>query len=187
MNIEIKARTSDARVILPFRAAVNVYDNMACSPFFPGGEYMARWILDNQGVVAGKHVIDIGSGSGAVAIAAAIAGARHVDAWDEDPRAVSIIHENAAMNGVAVHAFERSLQTPEQLAGFDGLICAADIFYREDDRNEGILLQAAHEGGEMLVASYDSELAGFQGIARNVSALPGSSQPHVYVRMFHKP
>ena len=187
MDPEIRALTNQSRIVLPFRAASSMYDHMAAWSFFPGGEHMARWILDNPHIVHGRPVIDIGSGSGAVAIAAAISGASSVEAWDQDTRAISIIHENAALNNVRVTAVERTLHSLDQLAGFTGVVCAADIFYFEDSRNEELLLEASRDDMDMLVASYDSELEGFRGIARNVSALPCSSQPHVYVRMFHKP
>ena len=38
-----------------------------------GGQALARYILDNPGLVAGRRVLDFASGSGRVAIAAAIA------------------------------------------------------------------------------------------------------------------
>ena len=40
-----------------------------------GGQALARYILDHPEQIAGKHVLDIGAGSGLVAIAAAKAGA----------------------------------------------------------------------------------------------------------------
>ncbi|MGE3784859.1 MAG: methyltransferase, partial [Alphaproteobacteria bacterium] len=43
-----------------------------------GGQALARYILDNPDVVRGREALDIGSGSGIVAIAAAMAGARRV-------------------------------------------------------------------------------------------------------------
>ena len=41
-----------------------------------GGQALARYLLDHPGEVAGREVLDFGSGSGLVAIAAAMAGAR---------------------------------------------------------------------------------------------------------------
>ena len=41
----------------------------------PGGQALARYLLDHPGEVAGRVVLDFGSGSGLVAIAAAKAGA----------------------------------------------------------------------------------------------------------------
>src|SRR3954470_12358551 len=49
-----------------------------------GGQAVARYVLDNPGVVAGKRVVDFASGSGLVGIAAMRAGAAHVLAADID-------------------------------------------------------------------------------------------------------
>ncbi|MFT4712900.1 MAG: putative nicotinamide N-methyase, partial [Candidatus Azotimanducaceae bacterium] len=49
------------------------------------GQVMARYLLQHPNLVRGKSVLDFGSGSGVVAIAAAIAGAKSVIACDNDP------------------------------------------------------------------------------------------------------
>src|SRR5690242_12311060 len=43
-----------------------------------GGQALARYLLDHPDAVRGREVLDIGSGSGIVAIAAANAGAKRV-------------------------------------------------------------------------------------------------------------
>lgn len=48
----------------------------------------------------GKSVIDYGCGSGILAIAAALLGARHVRAVDNDPQAIESSRSNAQRNGV---------------------------------------------------------------------------------------
>jgi ribosomal protein L11 methyltransferase len=52
-------------------------------------------------VPAGARVLDIGTGSGILAIAAIMFGASHVDAIDTDPLAARATQENAEVNGVA--------------------------------------------------------------------------------------
>jgi ribosomal protein L11 methyltransferase len=47
------------------------------------------------------RVLDVGAGSGILAIAAAVLGATHVDAVEIDPRVHAAIRGNAARNGVA--------------------------------------------------------------------------------------
>jgi ribosomal protein L11 methylase PrmA len=49
----------------------------------------------------GRTVLDVGTGSGVLAIAAAGLGARSVLALDADPGAVTVAEENVALNGVA--------------------------------------------------------------------------------------
>jgi|ERR1700679_1071223 len=67
-----------------------------------GGQALARYILDRPEEVAGKSVLDFGSGSGLVAIAAAKAGARCVCAADIDKHAAAAIALNAQANNAAV-------------------------------------------------------------------------------------
>lgn len=50
---------------------------------------------------AGRTVVDYGCGSGILGIAAALLGARHVDAVDNDPQALQATLQNAARNTVA--------------------------------------------------------------------------------------
>lgn len=67
---------------------------------WPGGQGLARHLLDNPTSVRGKRVIDIGSGSGISAIAAAMSGAADVLAVDIDALAQTAITLNAAENHV---------------------------------------------------------------------------------------
>jgi predicted nicotinamide N-methyase len=69
---------------------------------WPGGQALARHILDHPELVRGKHVADIGAGSGLAAIAAMMVGARSSVANDTDPLACVAAELNAAGNGVAV-------------------------------------------------------------------------------------
>ena len=67
---------------------------------WPGGQALARYVLDSPTVVAGRSVLDLGSGSGLVAVAAALAGARQVVASEIDPFGHAAIAVNAEVNGV---------------------------------------------------------------------------------------
>jgi predicted nicotinamide N-methyase len=91
-----------------------------------GGQALARWLLDNPAIVAGKRVLDIGSGSGLVAIAAVKAGAAFVLAADIDAFALAAIALNAEANGVTL------MVSGDDLIGgpadFD-LILVGDLFY----------------------------------------------------------
>jgi predicted nicotinamide N-methyase len=68
---------------------------------WPGGQALARYVLDVPETVAGRAVLDLGSGSGLVAIAAALAGARQVVASEIDPFGHAAIAVNAEVNGIA--------------------------------------------------------------------------------------
>src|SRR3954465_15321798 len=52
---------------------------------WPGGQALARYVLDHPDALAGRPVLDLGSGSGLVAVAAALAGAASVTASEIDP------------------------------------------------------------------------------------------------------
>ncbi|MEX0839701.1 MAG: 50S ribosomal protein L11 methyltransferase, partial [Parvibaculum sp.] len=67
-----------------------------------GGQALARYILDNPEVVRGARVLDFGSGSGLIAIAAMKAGAVSALAADIDAFATAAIALNAGANGVVV-------------------------------------------------------------------------------------
>jgi predicted nicotinamide N-methyase len=67
-----------------------------------GGQALARYVLDHDACVTGKRVLDFGSGSGLVAIAAAKAGAADVLAADIDAFAGAAVAMNAHTNGVTV-------------------------------------------------------------------------------------
>jgi predicted nicotinamide N-methyase len=92
-----------------------------------GGQALARYVLDNPEIVAGKRVIDFASGSGLVAIAARKAGAASVLAADIDVFCEAAIGVNAAANGVEVAFTEIDLlDAPPPPAD---VLLAGDICY----------------------------------------------------------
>jgi predicted nicotinamide N-methyase len=68
---------------------------------WPGGQALARFVLDSPEVVAGRSVLDLGSGSGLVAVAAGLAGAVRVVASEIDPFGHAAIAVNVEANGTA--------------------------------------------------------------------------------------
>ena len=100
-----------------------------CAPW-PGGQALARWLLDHADAVAGKRVMDFGTGSGVVAIAAKLAGAAHVVAVDIDRFATTACAINAKANGVVVHTVNRDLVDTAQ-PDID-VVVAGDVWYEED-------------------------------------------------------
>jgi predicted nicotinamide N-methyase len=69
---------------------------------WPGGQALARHVLDNRTHVAGRRVLDFAAGGGIAAIACALAGASHVEAAEIDTLARAAISLNAAANNVLV-------------------------------------------------------------------------------------
>ena len=94
-----------------------------------GGQALARYVLDHPQTVRDRSVLDVASGSGLVAIAAAMAGAARVEAADIDAFATEAIALNAAANGVSVTPRLADLVGRDE--GWD-VILAGDIFYDRD-------------------------------------------------------
>jgi predicted nicotinamide N-methyase len=127
-----------------------------------GGQALARYILDNPATVAGRTVLDIGSGSGLVAIAARMAGARDVTANDIDAFALEACRINAAGNATEISVDGSNLIGDFQTTGTANLapliaaaevLCLGDVFY-EKELACHILDIAAHtyrRGGRILV------------------------------------
>jgi predicted nicotinamide N-methyase len=91
-----------------------------------GGQGLARFVLDRPEIVRGRRVLDFASGSGLVAIAAAMAGAAEVLAADIDPFCETAIRLNAQANGAKVGF------TGEDRIGMDSgfdVVLAGDVFY----------------------------------------------------------
>ena len=99
---------------------------------WPGGQTIARYLLDNPGMVRGKRVIDFAAGSGISSMAAARSGAASVTANDIDQLSLVAARLNAEANGLA---FEVSAD--DWLAGADeapeaDVVIAGDVCYERE-------------------------------------------------------
>jgi predicted nicotinamide N-methyase len=118
---------------------------------WPGGQAVARYVLDYPVTVAGRRVLDVASGSGLIAIAAGLAGAGAVTANDIDPYALAAITLNASANGVTLSTY------PDDLLDGDGgdadVVLAGDVFYNQAiaKRMWPFLRRAAARGAQVLV------------------------------------
>lgn len=125
----------------------------ACA--WAGGQVLARYLLDFPHLVAGAAVLDVATGSGLVAIAAARAGAASVRACDVDPLAVAAARVNVAANGVAVQV-DVADATADAVA-VDGwgaqVVLAGDVFYQRHmaEAMMACLERAAARGATVLV------------------------------------
>jgi len=105
---------------------------LAAPPFWAiawaGGQALARYVLDNPDLVQGRTVLDLASGSGLVAIAAAQCGAI-VTANEIDEYAIEAIKLNAAANNVLIKI--RPDDILDTVTDVDVLL-AGDVFYSRD-------------------------------------------------------
>ena len=119
---EIKLHLADHSVGL-FDASGGEFRSDEPPPFWAfvwaGGQALARYVLDHPETVAGRQVLDLATGSGVAAIAAAVAGAAEVAATDVDPAAVAAAHRNAAANHVTLSVEPAHPQ----------VLLAGDVFY----------------------------------------------------------
>ena len=114
-----------------------------------GGQALARHVLDDPSLVRGRRVVDIGTGGGIVAIAAALAGAAEVTAIDIEPYAIEACRLNAAANGVSLTTVESDpIGTDE---GWD-VVLAGDVWYDAElaDRMAPWLRSLARRGAVVL-------------------------------------
>ncbi len=125
-----------------------------------GGQALARYLLDRPEVVRGRRVLDFGSGSGVVAIAAARAGAASVIATDIDPVACAAmelnVEHNVARGALAATAVIEVVTADwigRELDGID-LVLGGDILYEGPmaARLTPWLRALAGQGIEVLIA-----------------------------------
>jgi predicted nicotinamide N-methyase len=151
---EVRLYLADDAILLQARLEAQDGRRLA-TPYWAdawaGGQAVARYVLDHPHLVAGRRVLDVASGSGVAAIAAAVAGAAAVTANDIDPYALAAIALNASASGVAV-----TVNGDNLLAGDGGgpdVVLAGDVFY--DSEMAGLMLafieRAAARGAVVLV------------------------------------
>jgi predicted nicotinamide N-methyase len=118
---------------------------------WPGGLGLARYLLQHPEIVLGRTVIDVATGSGVVAIAAALAGAQSVTAYDTDELAVDAARRNACLNRVSVAVSKADVRVVSAPSG--ALVTAGDVFY--DRLISAAMLEGltglAEAGAEVLI------------------------------------
>ncbi len=116
-----------------------------------GGHGLARYVLEHPQVVAGRAVLDVASGSGLVAVAAAAAGASSVVANEIDAYAAAAIGLNADANGYAVDVVHADLLDTN--GGEADVVFAGDVFYSRAmaERFLAFLERARDRGARVFV------------------------------------
>jgi predicted nicotinamide N-methyase len=138
-----------------------------------GGQALARHVLDHPDLVSGRAVLDLATGSGLVAVAAALAGARPVTANDIDPLSLAATSVNAEVNGVVVETVEADLldAPPDDFQ----VVLAGDVFYSREmaGRVLPFLRRAAGAGCLVLVGDPGRAYLPAEGlVARAVHDVP---------------
>jgi len=119
------------------------------------GHILAQHLLQNPDLVKNKVVVDFGSGSGVVAIAAVMAGAKKVIACDIDPIAQTAIKSNALLNKVSLNICGDINSIKEKA----DILTAADVLY---DKENFPLLDLFHAHAQQVIVA-DSRVKNFPG------------------------
>lgn len=122
---------------------------------WPGGQGLARYLLDHPELVVGRRVLDVGAGSGIASIAAMQAGAASVLAADIDRCAEIAIRLNAGLNDVAV-----AVTTADVLGELPDcdVVLIADLVYEPElaTRVAGFLAALSAAGRTVVLADRTS-------------------------------
>ena len=118
---------------------------------WPGGQAVARYLLDHPETVRGRQVIDFAAGSGVSSMAAARAGAARVVANDIDALSLVAARLNAAANGLAIE-----VSVEDWLAGPDGapdadVVIAGDVCYEREMSTRALAWLRGHARRDRLV------------------------------------
>jgi len=120
-----------------------------------GGQALARYLLDHPELTRGRHVLDLGTGSGLTAIAAKLAGAAYVLAADIDLLALAATRLNAEANAATIETTAEDLlvagKPSERAQDFD-VILVGDLFYeRALAENVLAFVEAASARGALIL------------------------------------
>ena len=128
---EIRLHLADEVLPLWHATQIETEDPDPALPYWAfawaGGLAIGRYLRDHPGVVAGRRVFDLASGSGLCAIASMHAGAAEATGVDIDPFAAAAIELNARANGRRVTVIRRDVLDGE--APDVDVVLAGDTWY----------------------------------------------------------
>lgn len=136
--------------------------------FGTGNHETTRLCVERLVVCAEEHgtggrVIDAGCGSGILALSAALLGYRDVVGFDNDPEAVRVSEENAALNGLTGRVRFETADLETGLAGRQADLLLANIQADVLLRYAAVLIGAVAPGGTLILSGI---LAGENGQVR---------------------
>ncbi|WP_145012988.1 class I SAM-dependent methyltransferase [Pseudomonas oryzihabitans] len=145
------------------------------------GLALAQWIAAHPERIAGRQVLDFGSGSGIAGLAAARAGAARVVCCDLDPLALAACRANAQANGLVIETLGDLHASSERFE----LILAADVLY--DRANLPLLGDLQNRAAGILLADSrvrDLVHPGFTRLAElQACTLPDLAEPDEFRRV----
>ena len=110
--------------------------------------------------VRGKHVLDLGTGSGVLALAAALSGATSVKAVDVDPDAVESARHSAAMNpgakGIDWHIGDFRDRGWEELSGYSADVVLANLTGGMLTSSAARIRKLIKSGGALICSGFDA-------------------------------
>tara|TARA_R110002072_G_scaffold120755_18_gene254087 strand:+ start:238 stop:909 length:672 start_codon:yes stop_codon:yes gene_type:complete len=132
---------------------------------WPGGQALARYVLDTPELVRGKRVLEFAAGGAVSGIAAAMAGAAEVVANDIDAMAVIAAQTNAALNEVTLIPTTDNYLDRTTPSGCD-VILAGDIFYEQSPavEIEAFLRREAAAGALVLIGDPGRKYLPIEGL-----------------------
>ena len=118
---------------------------------WPGGQAIARYLLDHPEEVRGKRVIDFAAGSGVSSMAAARAGAASVLANDIDRLSLVAARLNAAANGLAFDVSDEDWLAGPEAAPAADVVIAGDVCYEREMSARALDWLRSHARADRLV------------------------------------
>lgn len=137
----------------------------------PETEELCRLITTERGHIAGQRVLDIGTGSGCIAVTLSLnMPDSKVTAWDISPLALSIAKENALRLGAAVTFMEQDTLAAEAQAGAWDVIASNPPYIRDSEREAMSRNVTDHEPTIALFVRDADPLIFYRAICRYAAA-----------------
>jgi len=121
-----------------------------------------------------KSLLDAGTGTGILSVAAAKLGILDIDAFDNEPQAVMAAKENAEKNNVEINVFQQDLFFYPPRKKYD--IVIANILCAVLERNVERLMAAVAPNGHLILAGIlDEQFPALSELFTKLGAIPETS------------